>query len=90
MFGFLYEMLGGEHEDLRRRRRTEGTIAFDPTTGAFVAADGLDDRDAAWLGRGEVPGRSALEPQTAPAGEITLAEEMQHLAAEAAKRSSRD
>lgn len=88
MFGFLYEMLGGAHKTLPRRRRTDGSIEFDAVDGAFVAEDGVDaGLEDRWLCRGEVPGQVALEPQTAPAGELTLAEEMQHLASEAAKRS---
>lgn len=93
MFGFLYELMGGAHETLPARRRTAPSVSFDPVAGAFVSVDGDPLEDVPWPGRGDVPGQLAREPQTAAAGELTLAEEMQRLVAEratpagAAKRS---
>lgn len=87
MFGFLSEMLAGGHEELPRRRRVDPNITFDPAAGSFVSVDG-DDHESAWLGRGVVPGQPAPELAQTPADALSLVEEMQQLATEAAARSA--
>lgn len=80
MFGFLYEMLGGEHDELARRRRPDPLIAFDGAAGVFVVNEPLS-AESGWLGRGQVPGQRPLEAAIATPGTVSLVEEMQQLAA---------
>lgn len=79
MFGFLYEMLGGDHEELSRRRGP--AITYDRTEAAFLAPQSeLDDvGHTPWLGRGEVPGVPPLDP-AAPTQGLTIADEARELA----------
>lgn len=78
MFGFLYEMLGGAHDELPRRRGP--AIVYDPDEAAFVAPQtDLDDvGHAPWLGRGEVPGAAAADPAI-PVEGLTVADEAREL-----------
>lgn len=79
MFGFLYELMGGQHGELPRRR-ADPTIEYDRDAGGFVSADGAD-LGGEWLGRGEVPGQRARDATAAleRAGQ-TLADEMREFA----------
>lgn len=78
MFGFVYEMLGGAHDELPRRRGP--AITYDAAEGAFMAKQtDLDDvGHAPWLGRGEVPGQAAADP-TMPVDGLTVADEAREL-----------
>lgn len=82
MFGFLYEMLGGQHDTIGRRRAAP-SVAWDHEQAAFVASDGPDQVDP-WPGRGQMPG-PAREP-TAPTSGQTVVEEMRELLAKAPSR----
>lgn len=76
MFSFLYEMMGGEHEELPRRKVTGG-ISWDPTLGTFVADESVPHNDE-WLGRGQLPGTVS---QDAPApNDGSVADEIRQLA----------
>lgn len=83
MFGFLYELMVGQHGELPRRRRAEPLVEFDGRSGGFVSADGAD-RETEWLGRGEIPGQRAREAALREAELVhrgqTLADEMRQLA----------
>lgn len=87
MFGMIYGMLGGEHEALPRRRPATD-IVYDAGVGGFVSVDAPPVDEVPWLGRGEVPGQAARPTPPTPAGSLTLAEEMQRLAAARAKPST--
>lgn len=78
MFGFLYELMGGQHGELPRRRAAP-TIDYDRDEGTFVSVDGAD-LGGEWLGRGEVPGQRAREAAVAleRSGQ-SLADEMREL-----------
>lgn len=78
MFGFLYELMTGQHGELPRRRRAEPLVEFDKTTKAFMSTDG-SDLETEWLGRGEIPGQRARE---AALREAAIARESQPLADE--------
>lgn len=82
MFGFLYEMMAGQHGELPRRR-THPTVEYDGAAGGFVSADGADLNEE-WLGRGEVPGQRAREAALRDAAAAhdgqTIADEMRELA----------
>lgn len=82
MFGLIYGMLGGDHEELPRRRRADPAITFDRASGTFMAEDGADREPSTWLGRGEVPGAPAAEPLEHEG--LSVHEEMQRLARRAA------
>lgn len=84
MFGVIYGLMAGDLETLPARRRQSPSIAFDPHAGGFVAVDGDPVNSSPWPGRGEVPGR-AIAPSVSEAG-LTVAEEMQRLAAERATK----
>lgn len=77
MFDFLYELLGGEHRDLPRRRREAPDVEFDAAAGTFVSADGADT-SGVWLTRGEIPG-APRAAAVANEGQ-TVADEMRELA----------
>lgn len=83
MFGFLFELMAGQHGDLSRRRRTDPSVAFDARAGGFVSIDGADG-ETEWLGRGEIPGQRAREAALREAALAregqTLADEMRQLA----------
>lgn len=84
MFRFVYELLDGQHEELRRRRGP--AITFDPVEGTFMAPRPEDEHDGRepWPGRGEVPGAVSSMP-AAPTEGLTVADEARELA----KRSPR-
>lgn len=75
MFGFLYEMMAGQHDELSRRRRAD-TLTFDRGEQTFIAEE-RNLEENRWLGRGEVPG-AALADATGAAGQ-TVAEETRRL-----------
>lgn len=73
MFGFLYELMTGQHGELPRRRRADPRVEFDKTTKVFMSTDGAD-LETEWLGRGEIPGQRARDLAQDEAQ--TLADEM--------------
>lgn len=75
MFGFLYEMLGGQHDTIGRRRG-QPSVTYDAGAGAFVCDDGPDHLEK-WPGRGETPGGTREAATTG----LTVAEEMHELLA---------
>lgn len=84
MFGMIFGMLSGAHEALPRRRPTT-EIVYDAGAGGFVSVDAPPTEEVPWLGRGEVPGQAARPTSPSPAGQLTLAEEIQRLALERGK-----
>lgn len=80
MFGFLYELMAGQHGELSRRRRADPSVEFDRRAGSFVSVDGAD-LETEWLGRGEIPGQRAREAARRDAdARGTVADEMRTLA----------
>jgi hypothetical protein len=84
MFGFLYEMLGGEHEECAPRRAAPVTAA--PGDGRGVGDFVVDHGDTSilagpepWLQRGERPGETVNVAQQEEG--LTVAEELRRLAA---------
>jgi hypothetical protein len=73
---FLYELLGGQHQELPRRARFADP-RLDATGAVFLTPD--DPTHHGWLGRGELPGPVRAQ---APVGDDaqTVAEEMRALA----------
>jgi hypothetical protein len=79
MFGFLYEMMAGQHGELPGRRGRAAAIAFDASAGTFAVDDaGRADEGDPWLGRNEVPGAARHEPTITDTGSVV--DEMRELA----------
>jgi hypothetical protein len=62
MFDLLYEMIGGQHHELPRRRRFADP-RLDDAGAVFVAPD--EPQHTGWLGREEVPGARAVPLEAA-------------------------
>jgi hypothetical protein len=91
MFGFLYEMLGGEHETLPHRRGAPIAAAPLAAAGPSRMGDFLVGEDEPvhadpWLQRGEVPGQPAAAPVDL-ADDGSVAGELRRLAAELTRRA---
>jgi hypothetical protein len=79
MFDVLYEIFGGEHQQLPRRRRFADPH-LDDAGAVFVAPD--EPQHTGWLGRNEVPG-ARIAPIEVPAvdGDLqSVVEEIRALA----------
>lgn len=78
MYRFIYGLMGGEHEELPRRRFHDEAITFDPHEGTFVTEPPVAREGERWLGRGEVPGAPIADAAGAGDGQ-SVADEVKQL-----------